>query len=106
MVSGVRNSCDNLPPKVRRYWVCSLRRAKRRSNPRASAPISSALPDSGMRKQILPSLPTAEAAAACSRPMRKLIQVAKANMMTTAQAVAISVRLNSRVSARSRKASS
>ncbi len=43
MVSGVRSSCDSFPPKVRRYCVCSLRRASRRSKPRDSAPISSAL---------------------------------------------------------------
>ena len=53
MVSGVRSSCDSLPPKVRRYWVCSLRRASRRSKPRDNAPISSALADSGMSRRIL-----------------------------------------------------
>lgn len=31
IASGVRNSCESLPPNVLRYWVCSLSRTSRRS---------------------------------------------------------------------------
>ena len=105
MVSGVRNSCDSLPPKVRRYCVCSLRRASSRSKPRDRAPISSALADSGMSRRIFPSTLTAESAALRKRPIRRLIQLAKPNMTMTAQAVVSTVALNRRVTARSRSPS-
>src|SRR6266404_2358466 len=95
-----------LPTQGAQVLRVFVRRARRRSKARARAPISSAPADSGMSSRIFPSLPTAESAALRKRPMRRLIQVAKPNMMMTAAAVASSVRLNRRVTARSRKASS
>jgi hypothetical protein len=106
MVSGVRSSCESLPPSVRKYRACSSRRASSRSKARASAPISSALRDSGISSRIRPSLPTAESAAERSRPMRTLMKVARLKANTTASAVASKVRLKRCARARSRRSSS
>jgi len=107
MVSGVRSSCDSFPPKVRRYCVCSLRRARRRSkSPRQGADLVGA----GGLRHFQPDL-----SVAAHRRIGRIAQTAYAEADPSGEAehdddrgrsVASRVKLNRRVTARSRNASS